>query len=227
MTKTHKAIKLFAGLLGVFGLCVTAHAGTYKTITIDGDFSDWADVPVLTTETPMAAGPVQFVSLSVANDGENLYMRVVYTAEVAVNYGGTNIYIGIDTDNNPSTGFDVYGLGIVGSEVAWENDYAFQQDNGVWNTEQGVTGGAAAISPYASTTIQQELSISLSATYTNGGSLVFPNDTIAIVFYTTTSEASLLGKGVYTFAIPEPGHYAMGVSALAVIALLAFRRRRK
>ncbi|MBC2593168.1 hypothetical protein H5P28_02735 [Ruficoccus amylovorans] len=227
MTKIHTGIKLFAGLLGVLGFCATVHAGTYKTITIDGDFSDWDDVPVLTTETPMAAGPVQFASMSVANDGEKLYLRVVYTAEVAVNFGGTNIYIGIDTDNDPSTGFNVYGLGIVGAEVAWENDFPFQQDNDVWNTGVTVTDGGAAISPYATTTIQQELSISLSATYANDGSAVFPDDTIAIVFYTTTSEASLLGKGVYTFAIPEPGHYAMGVSALAVGVLLVFRRRRK
>ena len=227
--KSHKGIKLFAGLLGALALCTSAYAGTYKTITVDGDFSDWDDVPVLTTTTTAVGDPVDFVSLSVANDGDNLYLRVVYASEVAVNgEAGTAIYIAIDTDNDVNTGFNVYGLNLVGSEVGWVNDTGFQQATGVFNTGVTLNDGQASIALYGTTVTQQEMSISLSATYANDSSPVFPNGTIAIAFYTSGATTdSVLGKGVYTFAIPEPGHYAIALSALLGAGLLFRRRRRR
>ncbi len=226
--KLHKGIKLLAGLLGAFALCTSAYAGTYRTITIDGNFDDWDGIDPLTSETTAVGDPVDFVSMYVANDGDNLYLRVVYASDVAVNDGGTTIYIAIDTDNDVKTGFDVYSLGIVGSEVGWSNDSGFQQSKEFFNTGVTLNDGQAGIAPYATTTTQQEMSISLSATYANDSSPVFPNGTIAIAFYTSGATTdSVLGKGVYTFAIPEPGHYAIAVSALLGVGLLFRRRRRR
>ena len=64
-------------LLGILA-AVTAgpvFAGTYATISIDGSFADWADVPVVASDPADAAG-VDYADIKVANDDSTIY---VYT----------------------------------------------------------------------------------------------------------------------------------------------------
>ena len=85
---------------------------------------------------------LDLASLSMANDSSNLYLLITYNQPVNPNSSdGTNVYLAVDNDSNLSTGFDVLGLGLIGSEVGWENDFPFAQSNGVFNTNGGITGG--------------------------------------------------------------------------------------
>lgn len=223
--KTKLAILASAVLL----LGAPLHAGTYAPIVINGDFSDWTSIPVLSTGTVNAGSPVNFVSIYAANDDNNLYLRFILSAAADLNTfnGGPSPYIAIDNDNNPATGYDIFGLGVSGSEVGWVNDFPFQQSTTSFNTGLGVTNGAAVIAPYFTNAISQEIAISRSATFTSGGASIFPNDTFSISFYTSgTADDAFIGAGVYTFAvIPEPSTVSLALGGL-MVAIVLYRRRR-
>ncbi|WP_309383303.1 PEP-CTERM sorting domain-containing protein [Cerasicoccus frondis] len=226
--KSINTTKLVCGILGSLALSASAVAGTYANITIDGDFSDWVGVPILTSDTTGDGDPVDFFTLYAANDENNLYLRVVYNNPVGVNGANAQVFIALDNDNNTATGFDVYGLGLIGSEVGWQNDFPFEQTTGNFNTGNGITDGGASIALYNTTVSEQEISISRSATFTIGGATIFPNDTFAIAMYSNgTTLDDFIGAGVYTFAsVPEPAHYAMIFVGLAGAITLLRRRNR-
>jgi hypothetical protein len=185
-------------------------AGTYAKITVDGNFSDWAGVPVLATLAPGTSGTtLDLATLSMANDNSNLYLLVTYQTPVNPN-AGPSVFLSLDNDNNTNTGFNVFGLNLVGSEAGWQNDFPFAQSNGVFNTGGGLTGGAAAIAPFNSVTMTQEYAIARSATFTTNGLPLFPNNTFTLLTYADpTPNADLFSPVRYTFATNTlPGTYA-------------------
>ncbi len=132
-----------------------------------------------------------------------MYIRLTYFLDTNPN-AGNGVYLAFDTDNNPATGFDVYSLGLIGSEVGWQNDSPFAQSNGVFNAGS-VTGGGALIAPYNSFTSAQEYALPRSATYTATGTPVFPGtgSTINMLVYTTSgSIPDVSGPVQYRFVAP-------------------------
>lgn len=113
-----------------------ASAGTFKHITIDGSFADWAGVPVAATddEGDFVAGTLGGFDLRevyVANDAQYLYLRVViYPSSTNANYGQYHHHFYIDSDNNPATGHAVYGLG---SEMLIEDAGGYSERYGGFN----------------------------------------------------------------------------------------------
>ncbi len=183
-------------------------AGTYAHITVDGNFSDWAGVPVLATLAPGTSGTnLDLATLAIANDSSNLYLRITYQTPVNPN-AGPSVFVAVDNDSNPATGFDVYGLGLLGSEVAWQNDFPFAQSNGVFNSGS-ISGGNAVIAPYYSVTTTQEYAISRSATFATNGQTIFPNNSFKLLVYADpTLNSDLLGPVSYTFVTNTlPGTY--------------------
>lgn len=215
-------------LCGILAFSAPAMAGTYRTITIDGDFSDWDGVPILTTDTIGGSSPFGFTALYAANDDDYLYIRVVFNASYDVNTlnGGPSIYVSLDNDNNASTGWDIFGYGVLGSEAGWQNDFPFAQSNASFNSGS-LTDGAIGIAPYFSNTTEQEMRISRSAVFNSDSMTIFPNDTFALGVYADASNSPLVGKGVYTFAsVPEPASGAFVLGALC-LTWIAIRRRRR
>ena len=184
-------------------------AGTYAKISIDGSFCDWANVPVRFTDCVGDGSPIDLATVQLANDESNLYVRLTYYT--AVNpQSGSGTFLAIDNDSNPATGYDVFGLGLVGSEAGWQNDFPFEQATGVFNTGGGITGGAAVISPYATSTTEQEYAIPRAATFTANGQPVFPNASFNLLVYTDSGTNDVAGPVSYTFAPKPPptGTYA-------------------
>ncbi|HEY5914077.1 MAG TPA: immunoglobulin domain-containing protein [Verrucomicrobiae bacterium] len=113
-----------------------ASAGTFKHITIDGSFADWAGVPVAATdpEGDFIAGTLGGFDLKevyVANDENYLYLRVViWPSSTNTDYGQFHHHFYIDSDNNPSTGHGVYGLG---SEMLIEDAGGYSERYGTFN----------------------------------------------------------------------------------------------
>ena len=105
-------------------LAGTASA-TYMTITIDGDFSDWATVPVLDSDPADNPGFVDIADTQIANDDDFLYIRNTFHG--ALSLGAS---IALDVDENTATGFDIFSLGLIGSEAGWINDFPFTQASG-------------------------------------------------------------------------------------------------
>jgi hypothetical protein len=198
-----------------------ALAGTFKTITINNDYSDWVGVPVVDSDGVDNAGGPDIADTQIANDADNLYIRNTFHTADAM-----QMYIAMDIDSNTGTGYDIFGAGLIGSEAAWQNDFAFAQSTGVFNSGalsgDYFGGGHALLSPFADATTTRELAISLDALFASNNSPVFPDDTFTLLFWTDNG-FDVSAAITYTLAVPEP---VAGILIAAVMPVaLAMRRR--
>jgi hypothetical protein len=224
----------FSLAVGTFaiGLSVRNAGATYVNITPDGDFSDWTSVPVAVTAPSNPSVSNDLESMSIANNNNYLFVLLTFYSPVNPNDtpgGGT--YLALDNDNNPATGFNIFGLGLSGAEVGWQNDFPFAQSNNVFNTGGGITGGGGLISPFFTTTTTQEYAIARSATFTDTGLSIFPNNTFTLMAYSVDGPGKVLGPATYTFSsapvavVPEPG--MVGLLAVGGAVIMAWRRSRR
>lgn len=103
---------LVACFVIVMLFAMNAQAGTFKTIAVDSDFSDWASVPAADNDAADNPGAADIGTVKVANDDDYLY--IYYTSHGSL---ALPTYISLDVDSNTATGFDVFGLGLIGSEA--------------------------------------------------------------------------------------------------------------
>ncbi len=218
----HKIPKVLAGASLALALAASgsAQAGTWATITIDDVYTDWAGIPVVDSDAADNVGGVDFFEVQIANDADYLYIRNTYHTAKAL-----STFLSIDIDENAATGYDIFGLGLIGAEASWQNDFPFTNATGVFNDGQGMSGdffgsGAANLLPYADV-VTRELAIKLDITRNIDGSPVFPDDTIRMMFWTDSNLGDISSVINYTLAVPEP-------ASLAMISLggLAMLRRR-
>ena len=181
----------------------------YKTISVDGNDADWADVPVLETDPTGDGGP-DLVSVKIANDADYIYLLVRYNGATDVNTfnGSPSTFLSVDNDSNPATGFNIYTLGAVGAEVSWQNDFPFAQDAANYNLGATFTNGAAGIAPYYANTSFQEYRIRRNATYVIGSGSpvpVFPNSSMRFAFWTNGGTVDDFAGAInYVIASPPP-----------------------
>jgi hypothetical protein len=124
-------------------------------------------------------------------------------------------FLAIDNDSNASTGFNIFGLGIVGSEAGYADDFDFDQRAGfnIGTLKDPVRltepeSGSAILAPFAEST-DRELAIRLDTTFDPfvGPGDVFPTDTFTLLFYSLDAsfgQADITEPLQYTLAIPEP-----------------------
>lgn len=220
-TRRSRFVAGVGGLLLAAG--ISAQGGFYTTITIDGDYSDWASVPIVDSDPEDNVGSVDIATTQIANDANYLYIRNTFHGELSL---GTTL--ALDVDQDTSTGFDIFGLGLVGSEAGWQNDFPFTQATGVFNDGQGMSGeffgsGAALLSPFADGS-SRELAISLDILFNGDGSPVFQGDTFTLLFWTDRGDTDVTAPITYTLAIPEPGTAML--AGLGAWLLMWIRRRR-
>src|ERR1039458_3627398 len=161
---------------GVGAVAQTAVPGTFKHITVDGSFADWAGVPLAYTAPQGPANAIQYENVYIANDQTNLYIRfTLYSPRAAFANSYDNIFI--DADNNAGTGFHVGGIG---SEMLIQWGGGYQEKNGTFNDGFGINNLGWKIAG-SGDSMDYELSISLGATFASDSTLVFTNSTIAIL----------------------------------------------
>lgn len=94
-------------LIGVFLFFPALLFGQSAAITIDGDFSDWT--PGLATYVDGVDNPgnVDLLDMQVTNDADFLYVKWTMDTELCINDNVIphNIWLHLDTDDDPSTGF--------------------------------------------------------------------------------------------------------------------------
>ncbi|QEG34462.1 PEP-CTERM sorting domain-containing protein [Bythopirellula goksoeyrii] len=215
--------------LSLATLCPIAHAGTFKTITIDDDHSDWIGVPVVDSDAADNPGFVDIAETQIANDNNFLYIRNTFHSSLSL-----GLFTGIDVDENIATGFDIFGLGLIGQDSGWQNDFPFTSSNGlgggVFNDGQGMTGdffgsGAALLDAFADSN-ERELAISLDIVRNPPTALVdvFPDSTVRLLFWTDQGpNGDVSGVINYTLAVPEPATVAL---LTALVGCLTIKRRR-
>jgi hypothetical protein len=233
-------MKKWYGLAVILVMAASAqvHAGHYASITIDDAYGDWAGVPVVDSDGGDNDGGPDIGDTQIANDGQYLYIRNTFPNGLQL-----STYTAIDIDQNAATGFNVFGLGIIGTEAGWQNDFGFSQATGVFNS--GPLGGAdffgaghALLAPFGNFP-SREYAISLANT-NNGGVPTFPGSTIRLIIYTDAGagadglpanfpgDSGLNGDISaiidYTLAVPEP--MSLSLVAMAAIGLVARPRRR-
>ena len=167
-------------VVSAFGFGAVAQVavpGTFKHITLDGSFGDWAGVPLAYTAPAGPANAIQYENVYIANDQTNLFIRfTLYSARAnALANSYDNIFI--DADGNVGTGFSVGGIG---SEMLIQWGGGYQEKNGTFNDGSGINNLGWGIAGSADS-MDFELSISLGATYASDGTPVFTNSTIAIL----------------------------------------------
>lgn len=205
-------------------LLVTAPAradlvtGTFRTITIDNMYDDWDGVPVADSDGVDNPSGRDIGDTQIANDNNFLYIRNTFHDNLQ-----QNTFIAIDVDQNPATGFNVFGLGILGSEVGWQNDFGFTQATGNFNTGVGLMGdffnGGHALLASSANSSDRELAISLSNA-DNNGNPTFPGSTIRLMFYTDQGATDVSAVIDYTLAVAVPEPSAIWMCTIASIGLL-------
>ena len=144
-------------LAGLATLVVAGSAlgGTWSYITIDGNFADWVDVPLVASDPSGDGTGVDFGEIKVANDDSYVYMYFkLHTA--ADPFTATTHYF-VDGDGTHATGFQVFG-GLVGSELLVQGSSAYQEANGGFN-EGTLATGTVLQSPFGVAATEFEVSL--------------------------------------------------------------------
>ncbi len=202
--------KLLSGIglacaCGLSAVAQTNVPSTFKHITIDGSFNDWAGVPLAYTATEGPTNAIQYENVYIANDQTNLYIRFTLYSPRSDAFANSYDNIFIDADDNVGTG---YAVGGIGSEMLIQWGGGYQEKNGGFN-EGGINGLGWNIAGSPDGT-DFELAISLGATYASDSTPVFANNTIAILLegdntsYANAEFAPPAGGMVYSLATNPP-----------------------
>jgi hypothetical protein len=193
--KTRKLTPLVSLIASACLFCSGAIAGTFKNITIDGSFADWAGVPLLDSDPVDNSTTADYGDIYVANDDNYLYIR--FTLHAPADPSGFQQNIFIDADNTPGTGYPANGLG---SEMLIQSGAGYQEKFGGFN-EAGINGLGWLAAPTGVGT-QFEMRIARSATYATNGMPIFSGDTIALELEADASPNEWAPNVplVYTFA---------------------------
>ena len=175
---------------------------TVQTEPAGTEFADWAasGVPVVDMDPADNPGFVDLADFQVANDDEYLYMHMtMHSAPASLG----NLYLAFDTDQNTATGFNVFGVGLIGSEFAYQTDFPFQQATGVFNTSATITGEIALIFPFwteAGAPFGNEAEWRIPLDVMANGSPAFPNNSFDIMVYSTEGLGDVSQVIRYTLA---------------------------
>lgn len=193
--KTRKLTYLATWIATAGLFCGGAMAGTFKNISVDGDFGDWAGVPLLDSD-PLdnPAGVVDYADIYVANDDNYLYIR--YTLHAPKDPSGWQQNLFIDADNTGGTGYGANGLG---SEMLIQSGTGYQEKNGGFN--EGNINGLGWLAAPAGVGTQFEVRIARAATNASDSTPVFSSGTIALLLESdaTPNEWAPSSPIVYTF----------------------------
>jgi hypothetical protein len=184
---------------------ITAVAGTnvlstYKKITVDGSFEDWAGVP-WAYQGAVDGNPVNFTQVQFANDTTNLYGHVKLATPYAL-FLDYYSHLFVDGDMNAQTGYSVGGASF-GSEMMIESGYGYDQRNGSFNAGSIVNLGWA-IAPAVSAA-EFEFQVSLSALYPDN-SEVFGASPVRLLLEDNRGPETAVETGIeYVISPPQLG----------------------
>ena len=187
------------------GVSITAVAGTnvlstYKKITVDGSFEDWAGVP-WAYHGAVDGNPVNFTQVQFANDTTNLYGHVKLATPYAL-FSDYYSHVFIDGDMNAQTGYPVAGASF-GSEMMIESGYGYDQRNGSFNAGS-IANLGWAVAPSVIAT-EFEFQVSLSALYPDD-SRVFGSNPIRLLLQDNRGPETAVASGIeYVISPPQLG----------------------
>jgi hypothetical protein len=178
----------------------TTAAGNYKTINIDGSFSDWAGLP-WAYQGAVDGNPVNFTQVQFANDTNRLYGHVRLSSPYAL-FSNYYTHLFVDTDRNAHTGYPVTGA-LFGSEMMIETGYGYDQRSGSFNA--GTVSNLGWASAPAGSAAEFEFQVSLAAQYPDG-SRVFGTNAFRLLMQDNRGPETAVETGIpYILAPPQLG----------------------
>jgi len=180
-----------------------AHASTFKHITIDGSFADWAGIAPLYEDPSDTTQGTDLKAVYVAHDEQYLYVRFTLYAPGDPFTSRNNVFI--DADNDSSTGFNAAGR-LIGSEMLIQSGTGYQEKNGAFN-EGAINNLGWAAAPAGSAS-DFEFRISRNAQFASDSTPVFSGDTLAILLEAESAQFATVDTApdteglAYTFTPP-------------------------
>jgi hypothetical protein len=174
--------------------------GNYKTIRIDGSFSDWAGVP-WAYQGAVDTHPVNFIAVQFANDTNHLYGHVKLSSPYSL-FSDYYTHLFVDADFDAQTGYPVTGAWF-GSEMMIETGSGYDQRNGSFNAGPVLNLGWAS-APVGSAQ-EFEFQISLAAQYSDGTKIFGPNDFRLLLQDNRGPETAIETGVTYSLALPQLG----------------------
>ena len=174
----------------------TTAAGNYKTINIDGSFSDWAGLP-WAYQGVADGNPVNFTQVQFANDTNHLYGHVRLSSPYAL-FSNYYTHLFVDTDRNSHTGYPVTGA-LFGSEMMIETGYGYDQRNGSFNAG-AISNLGWAIAP-AGSRAEFEFQVSLAAQYPDG-TRVFGTNACRLLLQDNRGPETAVETGIPYILVP-------------------------
>jgi hypothetical protein len=165
---------------------------------VDGNFSDWLDVPIIAIGPTNGAGVI-FANASVANDNDYLYLRFALRTNGAP-FSDFNTHVFIDTDTNAATGYH-NAVFSIGSEFMVESGVGYDERNGIF-ANGSLSGLDWLLAPAGSGT-NFEVRLSRLTRFADN-SLVFTNPTVRVVFQDNRGSVMTASGITYTFAWGGP-----------------------
>jgi hypothetical protein len=186
-------------------------------------FDDWNDIPIAVTDpadNPSAFNILDIADVQIANDANLLYIHV--TGHKLRTNG---LYLAFDTDQDVATGFDIFGLGLVGSELGYSNDFVFDQRT-EFNANKNELGqpdaagscctggpldlnnGGALMNPAWNVEFEErEWAVPLDGLFSVNAPFdpMFPNPTFNFIVWTDQALTDVTDTISYTLATPPAG----------------------
>ena len=169
-------------------------------ILIDGFYEDWNSSLATFTDTAESVSGIDILDMQVTNDTEFLYIKVVTDTEfdLTSNLVQQDLMLFIDTDNNPTTGYQIQNA--YGSELSVNFKERFAYYN--VSPPSNVSFADIRLIPAPTVTSNQfEIAIARNV-IPDGINPLFPSSTIRILFRDSNSNDSMPNVGevfYYTF----------------------------
>jgi hypothetical protein len=183
-------------------------------------FDDWDSIPLAVADpedTPSVLNNIDIGDIKIANDSELIY---IYASGHKMRTNG--LFIAFDTDQDVLTGFNIFGLNLVGSELGYVNDFVFdQREPGVFNNNKpdpggscctggplDINNGGAAMYPAWDVEFEErEWGIPLDAVWSVNEPFgpTIPNPTFNFILWTDQGLSDVTDVITYTLAEPPAG----------------------
>jgi hypothetical protein len=183
-------------------------------------FDDWDSIPLALTDpadNPSTLNIIDIKDVKIANDANLLY---IYASGHKMRTNG--LYLAFDTDQNVATGFNIFGLSLVGSELGYVNDFVFdQRAPGVFNNNKPDPGGScctggpldlnnggALLNPAWDVEFEErEWGVPLDAVWSQNMPFgpTIPNPTFNLILWTDQGLSDVTEVITYTLALPPAG----------------------